>query len=142
MSFKQITIMGYVGKDPEIKTLSNGARVARFSVATGEKFKSKGVMTDKTTWFDLDAWQQAETGLVTNFVQPYVKKGTQVLVQGSPEIEEYEKDGVKRKAFKIRLGGPGSTIRLCGSAKDKGDAHEAPASTGAPAADLGDDIPF
>ena len=81
-------------------------------------------------------------GLVTNFVQPYVKKGTQVLVQGSPEIEEYEKDGVKRKAFKIRLGGPGSTIRLCGSAKDKGDAHEAPASTGAPAADLGDDIPF
>ena len=143
MSFKQITIMGFVGKDPEIKTLASGARVASFSVAVGEKYKDKaGNQQEKTTWFRVDAWQQQATGIVTSLVQPHIKKGQQIFVQGTPEIEEFEKDGVKKQAFKIRLGGPGSTIRLCGSAKDKGDAHEAPASTAAPAADLGDDIPF
>ena len=142
-AFKQITIMGNIGKDPEIRKIDGGAIVGSFSVAVSEKFKTKsGEQKEKTTWFRCDAWQQTDKGIVTSLIQPYVKKGQSVFVQGSPEIEEYEKDGVKKQSFKIRLGGPGSTLRLCGGTK--GDAHEggiaAPAANGTPVS--GDDIPF
>lgn len=141
-SFRQITIMGNVGKDPETRKLDGGAQVGSFSVAVSEKFKNKkGEQQEKTTWFRVDAWQQTEHGLVTSLIMPYIKKGQSVFVQGTPEIEEYEKDGMKKQSFKIRLGGPGSTLRLNGS--PKGSTASIEGSPSAPPAVAGeDDIPF
>jgi single-strand DNA-binding protein len=142
-SFRQITIMGNVGKDPEVRKLDGGAQVGSFSVAVSEKFKKKdGSQQEKTTWFRCDAWQQTENGLVTSLIMPYIKKGQSVFVQGTPEIEEYEKDGVKKQSFKIRLGGPGSTLRLNGSPKGA-SAGGVEGSPSAPAAVANEeDIPF
>ncbi len=146
MSFKQITIMGNLGKDPEIRTVGN-ATVGSFSVAVSEKFKNKeGEQVDKTTWFRVDAWQQGEKGLVSALIKPYLKKGQSVLIQGSPEIETFTKDGVEKQAFKIRLGGPGSTLRLCGGKREGGsNGNDAGGSANAGASapgSLDDDIPF
>lgn len=122
-SFRQITVMGNVGKDPVIRKLESGATVASLSVAVSEKFTTKGEKREKTTWFDIDIWQTGDTGIITSLVGPHIRKGQSLLVQGTPEIQEYEKDGVKRRSFRIRVGGPGSTVRLCGSPKN-GDAKE------------------
>ena len=149
MSFRQITIMGNVGKDPEIKKLESGAQIGLFSVAVGEKYKDRnGKDQEKTSWFNVTAWQQKEGGLVSSVISKYVRKGQQVFVQGVPEIEEYEKDGGKRYAFKIRLGGPGSTIRLLGSPKGSsenktnGEAAQEQSPAGSQSYDPDDQIPF
>jgi single-strand DNA-binding protein len=146
MAFAQISIIGNIGKDPEIKRLDSGATVGSFSVAVSEKFKKRdGSQSEKTTWFSVDVWQQGENGLVSSVVQPWCKKGGSVFVQGVPTIDEYTKNDVKMKSFKIRLGGPGSTLRLLGG---RGDAKAAETSGAAntpatePGATLDDDIPF
>lgn len=150
MSFRQITIMGHVGKDPEIRSVANGAQVGSFSVAVSEKFRGRdGEQRDKTTWFQVAAWQNGDNGIVSSVIGKYVRKGQQVLIQGVPEIEEYEKDGQKRYAFKVRLGGPGSTLRLCGTPKAGSDDRQqsssqssAPPSSGPSSDPFDDEIPF
>ena len=141
MAFAQISIIGNLGKDPEFKTLDSGAQLASFSVAVTEKFKKRdGSQQEKTTWFRVDAWQQGPSGLVSGVIQPYLKRGQMVFLQGAPTIDEYEKDGVKKQSFKIRLGGPGSVLQMMGGAKGDTKSDSAPASH-APQT-LDDDIPF
>jgi single-strand DNA-binding protein len=142
MSFRKITLLGNVGKDPEIKTLSSGAIVASFGIAVTDKWRDKdGAQKEKTTWFNCSVWQQGDSGLVKSVVQPYVKKGSMLFIDGTPEIQEYEKDGQKMRAFNVRIGGPGTTLRLCGQPGGKnGGSSEASAPAGAP--DNNDDIPF
>jgi single-strand DNA-binding protein len=145
MSYRSIQILGNVGKDPVIRRLDNGSTVANFSVATTDKFRDKaGTTQEKTHWFNVSVWQQGDSGLVSSVIQKYVGKGAQLFINGLPEIQEYEKDGVKQRSFNIRVGGPGSTIRLCGG-KSKEGGDSAPANgSGAPGAlpDLNDDVPF
>jgi single-strand DNA-binding protein len=141
MSFRQITLLGNVGKDPLIKTLPSGATVASFSIAVSESYfdKKSNEKKETTNWFNCSVWQSGDTGLVTSVVKPYVTKGTMLFVTGLPEIQEYEKDNVKQRAFNVRLGGPGSTLRLCGG---KGNGGQKPAAVEVmPAAD-DDSIPF
>ena len=76
----QVTLVGRVGKDPEIRYTTSNKAVAMFSIATNELGK------DKTTWHNVKAWEkQAE------LCEQYVKKGDLLFVQG--RIEYTEKDG-------------------------------------------------
>ena len=141
MSFRKITLLGNVGKDPEIRTVGD-SQVASFGVAVTDKWTDKsGERKEKTTWFNISVWQSGANGLVKSVVQPYVKKGSMVFIDGTPEIQEYEKDGVKQRSFNVRVGGPGSTLRLCGQPNGNGGAKPAAAADPAPA-DNNDDIPF
>lgn len=140
MSFRKITLLGNVGKDPEIRTVGE-SQVASFGVAVTDKWTDKsGEKKEKTTWFNISVWQSGANGLVKSVVQPYVKKGSMVFIDGTPEIQEYEKDGHKQRAFNVRVGGPGSTLRLCGQPNGNGKGSSSPADP-APA-DNNDDIPF
>jgi single-strand DNA-binding protein len=149
MSFRKITILGNVGQAPEIKKLPSGVIVANFSIATNDNYMSKGEKVQKTTWFRVDAFQKAERGLVTDVIQKYVGAGQMLMIEGSPEIDEYEKGGVKQRAFKIRIGHPGSSLQLCGTAKGahpSGGETSGPATTdtseSAPSSGDDDEIPF
>lgn len=76
----QVTLLGRVGKDPEIRYTTSNKAVAMFSIATNELGK------DTTTWHNVKAWEkQAE------LCEQYVKKGDLLFVQG--RIEYTEKDG-------------------------------------------------
>ena len=143
MSFRQITLLGNVGKDPDIKTLSNGATVASFGIAVTDKWRDKaGQQQEKTTWFNCSVWQTGDSGLVNSVVKPYVKKGSMLFISGTPEIQEYEKDGVKQRAFNVRIGGPGSTLRLCGQPGGKNGNGGSASHEEAGMPDNSDDIPF
>ena len=137
MNIAQITVSGNVGADPEIRTV-NDTKVANLSVAVNEGYTNKqGEKVEKTHWYRLEAWDGSNgKGLVSSVIEPYVKKGITVFAQGFPIIEEYEKDGVTHRSFKVKLAGAGSTFRLAGKASAEGGS--APASKN----DADDDIPF
>lgn len=148
MNIAQITVSGNIGQQPEIKDVGNG-KVANFSVAVNDSYKDKaGNKVEKTQWFDVEAWDStAGKGLVSNVIEPYCSSGTTVYMQGSPLIEQWtDKDGIKRKGFKIKLAGAGSTFRLIGN-KDGNSNPSAPKAsndTGSEKVDVKDDdeIPF
>lgn len=80
--YQQITIIGNVGRDPELRYLQNGVAVCDFSVAVNKRFTtSGGEQRDETTWFRVTCWRQlAET------VKQYLTRGRQVMVVGEVKM--------------------------------------------------------
>lgn len=85
MSFNKITIVGYLGRDPELKHTPQGNAVCKFSIATTERRKNaQGEPEETTTWFRVTVWgRQAE------LANEYLSKGRQVYVEGRLRLEEY-----------------------------------------------------
>lgn len=138
-SLNQVTLIGNVGRDPEIKTLPSGDLVANFSLATSEKWNGKdGEKQERTEWHRVDAF-----GKLAEVIQNYVTKGSKLFVQGQLVYDEWtDKDGNKRTAAKVKLGF-GSKLVLLGSPSDGGNAKRSrPKPEGSNAAASDDDIPF
>ncbi len=107
----KVILIGYVGKNPECKTLQSGAEVASFSLATTEKWTSNGEKKEETSWHNIVFWgKQAE------LCKKYVFKGSKIMVEGRIKYEVYEKDGEKKYATKIT----GERIEFL-SKKEQGD---------------------
>src|SRR4028119_1653359 len=94
----KLLAIGHLGKDCITNTV-NGKTVMNFSVAHTEKFKdSQGVQKDRTTWVECAYWSD-RTGIA-----PYLKKGTQVYVEGNPELKTYPKnDGSTGASLNLRV---------------------------------------
>lgn len=111
----QVTLIGRLGKDPEIRSLNNGDKVANFSIATSEQWKTKdGEKKEKTEWHNVVVW-----GNLVKVVEQYVHKGDKIMVQGKLTTEKYEKDGIDRYATKIVLTGYDAKLLLLGSKSDR-----------------------
>jgi single-strand DNA-binding protein len=97
-SFNKIIIVGYLGRDPEIRYTPQGTAVCNFTVATTEKRKDRaGEPQDVTTWFRISAW--GRQGEVAN---QYLSKGKQVYLEGRLRQEEYtDRDGNKRTSLEV-----------------------------------------
>lgn len=126
-SFNKIIIVGYLGRDPELRYTPQGTPVCDFSIATTERRKDKsGEFQDHTTWFRVSLFgRQAEVA------SQYLSKGRQVYVEGSLTQREYtDKEGNARTSLDVR----GSDLQFIGTA---GDGEHAPAArataTSAPA---------
>lgn len=100
MSVNKIILIGNCGKDPEIKNLSNGSKVATFTMATSETYKDKqGNKVVDTEWHDIEVW-----GVLAGVVENYVKKGTQLFIEGKIKTDTWEgKDGTKQYRKKVRV---------------------------------------
>lgn len=93
----KVILVGYLGKDPELKTIGNDQRVANFSVATSEKWKDKqGNAQEKTEWHRIVAW-----GKLAEVCGQYLAKGKQVYIEGKLQTRQYEKDGSTRYSTEI-----------------------------------------
>ncbi len=128
-SFNKIVIVGYLGRDPEIRYTPQGTAVCNFSIATTEKRKDNtGEAQDITTWFKVSVWgRQAEVA------NQYLAKGRQVYVEGRLRQEEYtDRDGNKRQSLVVNA----SDIQFL---TPKGEAGAAGAQTGH-AHEQGDDL--
>jgi single-strand DNA-binding protein len=91
-------LVGHLGKDPEVRTLENGVKVARFSVATTESYKDKntGQRVDNTEWHNVTVWR----GLA-DVAENYLKKGAQVYVEGKIQTRSYEQEGITKYSTDI-----------------------------------------
>lgn len=96
MSINKVTLIGLVGKDPEVRE-TNNAKVATFTLATSERYKDKnGEYQTNTEWHNLVCWRNAE------FVEKYITKGAQVYVEGKLRTRSWENDkGEKRYVTEI-----------------------------------------
>ncbi len=89
----RVTLIGRLGKDPEVRRLESGAAVAKFSLATSESYKDKeGNKVETTEWHNIVVWRtQAE------IAEKFLKKGMLVYVEGKLTYREYtDKDNVKK----------------------------------------------
>jgi single-strand DNA-binding protein len=134
--FQQITLIGNLGNDPEMRYAPSGDAVTSFSLAVSRKWKdSSGEAKEKTVWFRISVWgNQAEP------CSQYLAKGRQVMVLG--EIEEprvfTDKSGTARAALEVKA----QQVKFLGQ---KGDSAAQPATatqTSHPTPDNKEDIPF
>ena len=94
----RVTLIGNTGRDPEIRTLDNGAKVAKFSIATDEGYKdNSGNWVDRTEWHEVVAWR----GLAER-AERSLKKGMLVYVEGKLSTRKWQdKDGNDRYRTEI-----------------------------------------
>ncbi len=115
-SLNKAMLIGNTGNDPEIRTISNGGRVAQFSVATSRRWNDRnGQPQEKTEWHRVVAWDKPFN--LVDVVERYLKKGDRVYVEGEIEYRQYQdKDGVTKYSTEIRA----RDIVLLGGKNDGG----------------------
>jgi single-strand DNA-binding protein len=105
-SVNKVTLIGNLGNEPEVRTTSNGSKVATFSLATSRSWNSPGgEKQEKTEWHRCVAWNGKTTGMgLADIVEKYCRKGERVFVEGSIEYGQYkDKEGQTRYTTEIRV---------------------------------------
>ena len=94
----KVQLIGNVGSNPEVKTLENEKKLAKFSLATNESYtNSKGEKVQQTTWHNLVAY-----GPIVNVIEKHVEKGKQLAVEGKLNYRDYQdKDGQQKSITEI-----------------------------------------
>ena len=160
-SVNKVIIVGNLGKDPEMRSFPNGDQIANVTIATTDRWKDKtsGEMKEATEWHRVSF-----NGRLAEIVGQYLKKGSQVYVEGSLRTRKWtDKEGVDKYTTEIRADQMqmlGSRQGMGGAGASDGDdgggysAPRAPAARPAPVAkaapakaasgidDMDDDIPF
>lgn len=96
----RVQLIGNLGNAPEVKTVSTGKKMARFSVATNENYRNaKGEKITETQWHNLVAW-----GKVAEIAEKYLTKGKEVVVEGKLITRNYnDKEGNKKFITEIEV---------------------------------------
>jgi single-strand DNA-binding protein len=166
-SVNKVIIVGNLGKDPEVRSFPSGDRVANATIATTDKWKDKqsNEMREATEWHRV-----VFNGRLAEIVEQYLRKGSQVYVEGSLRTRKWtDKDGVDKYTTEIRAdqmqmlgsrqgqGGPSGDDDGGSGGQSGGYSRPAPASRPAAQAprqapapaksasgfdDMDDDIPF
>ena len=95
----KVILVGNVGKDPEIRATQGGMQIASFTLATTDRAKGQdGQWTDKTEWHNLVAFQRT-----AEIVRDYVKKGSQVYVEGKIQTRSWDDKESGQKKYKTEI---------------------------------------
>ena len=138
-SVNKVTILGTLGRDPQITSFPSGDRIAEFSIATNERWTSKdGEKKEKTEWHKVVIRNDALIKVAEN----YLKKGQQVYIEGQLQTREWtNKDGVKNHVTEVVVGKFKGELVLIGS-KDRDARPSQESIKRSFADDLEDSIPF
>ena len=152
-SVNKVILIGNLGKDPEVKYTPSGTAVAKFSLATNERYKDKaGEWQDRTEWHNIVAWQR-----LAEIAGEYLKKGRSVYIEGRLQTHSWEDKQSGQKKYMTEViandlvllggrgeGGEGGGGRGRPAAAAAGtEAPSAPPENPAQGAEITDeDIPF
>jgi len=122
----KVILVGTCGQDPEVRYLPNGNAVTNLSLATSEQWTDKqtGQKVEKTEWHRVSMF-----GKVAEIAGEYLRKGSQVYIEGKLQTREWEKDGIKRYTTEIVVDMQG-TMQLLGGKPQ--DGAQPPASQAKP----------
>lgn len=89
----RVQLIGHLGASPEVKSLDNGNKIAKFAIATSEFYTNKkGEKVTETQWHNIVIW-----GKLANIAERYLEKGSQVVIDGKLTTRNYtDKEGVKK----------------------------------------------
>ena len=149
MSVNKVILIGRLGKDPEIRAMENGRKVARFPVATDDSYKDReGNKVERTDWHNVVFW-----GPQAEICERFLNKGKLVYIEGKLKTRSYEQDGVTKYTTEVL----GVQMTMLGSRSEDGGqmgggmaaapaqttaATATPVSNAAPAMEDVDDLPF
>jgi single-strand DNA-binding protein len=140
----KVMLIGRLGKDPEVRSMQSGAKVCSFSVATSNRWKDKntGEAKSETEWHKVVIFNES---LVT-VAEKYLKKGSQVYIEGALKTRKWEKDGVDHYSTEVVLQKFNGQLSMLGKADGQENAARAAddshSSGGSTIDDMEDDIPF
>jgi len=103
-SLNKVMLIGNLGADPEVRSTSNGSRVATLSLATSRQWTTQGgEKQEKTEWHRCVVWNSRQSGLA-DVVEKYLKKGDRVYVEGRIEYRNWkDKEGQTRYTTEINV---------------------------------------
>ena len=113
-SVNKVILLGNLGRDPEIRSMQSGSKMATFSMATSKRWKDKNTQEqrDKTSWHNIVVFGD---GLV-DIVEKYVKKGSKIYVEGELQTRKWQdQDGNDRYSTEVVLQGYSSNLTLLDS---------------------------
>lgn len=147
-SLNKVTLIGNVGRDPEVRTTQGGKKVVTFTLATSESWKDKstGAMQERTEWHRIVIFNQA----LADICEKYLRKGAKVYVEATLHTRKWvDQGGIERYTTEVVLQ-PYYGVLMMLDKKTGGESFSAPMSGGQPGADqpsyniqeLDDEIPF
>ena len=113
-SVNKVILLGNLGRDPEIRSMQSGSKMASFSIATSKRWRDKNTQEqkEKTSWHNIVVFGD---GLV-NIVENYVKKGSKIYVEGELQTRKWaDQDGNDRYTTEVILQGYNSNLTLLDS---------------------------
>jgi len=111
LNMNRVTLLGYAGRDPEVRTLNNGNKAASFPLATTERWKDRdGQPAENTEWHRVVAY-----GAAADAAERLLRKGAAALVEGRLAMREYrDRDGNDRIVTEIVVAGPHGVLNVLG----------------------------
>lgn len=142
-SINKVTLIGNVGRDPEIRTTQDGKEIASITLATSESWKDRlsGEKKERTEWHRIVVFAE---GLV-NIIKNYIKKGSKLYIEGSLQTRKWvDNTGVERYTTEIVLQNYNSVLLMLDSSnKNMGDSNNSDSfSNNFSAEEIDDEIPF
>jgi single-strand DNA-binding protein len=147
-SVNKVTLLGNLGKDPEVRATNSGGKIVNLTVATSEKWKDKstGERKEKAEWHKVVIFNDGLAGVA----ERYLRKGSKVYLEGALQTRKWtDKEGQERYSTEVVLTQYGGQLVLIDGAKsgnDGGDqgGYSEPARSNRPAPrdEIDDDIPF
>lgn len=146
-SVNKVILVGNLGRDPEIRTMQNGDKVANLSLATSESWrdKSSGERKERTEWHRITIFNE---GLV-KVCESYLSKGSTIYVEGQLQTRKWtDQQGVEKYATEVVLKPFNGVLTMLGGGNRSGDGErrDTPSTNQSQGHsegyDLNDDIPF
>jgi len=98
-SVNKVILIGRLGKDPEIRSTPQGTTVAKFTIATDERFTDRnGEKQERTEWHNITAWSK-----LAEICGQYLKKGKLVYIEGSLRTDSWEDKDTKQKRYRTEI---------------------------------------
>jgi len=150
-SLNKVTLIGNLGRDPEIRSTQDGREIANLTVATSDSWKDKstGERKEKTEWHRIVIFNEN----LVRIVKEYLHKGSKIYVEGQLQTRKWvDQSGVEKYTTEVVLQGFGGTLLMLdnrgagqGGQNDnynQGQPARAAAGQSASSAPLDDEIPF
>lgn len=131
-SLNKVILIGNLGADPEVRSTTNGGRVATLSIATSRRWKGpSGENQEKTEWHRVVLWN-TKFATLADIAERYCKKGDKIYVEGSIEYRSWQdREGQTKYTTEINAR---ELILLSGKGEGGGDMGSAPSRAPASAA--------
>ena len=150
-SVNKVTLLGNVGKDPEVRHTQDGKAIVNLSIATSESWRDKasGERKEKTEWHRVVIFNEG----LAKVAEAYLKKGSSVYIEGQLQTRKWtDKDGAEKYSTEIvlqqyrgelvLLGGKDPTVKDTADRPSTAGEYKEAVKRNFPDADLSDDLPF
>lgn len=135
-SLNRVTLIGNLGRAPEVRNTQSGKRIANLNIACTEKWKQDGQEREHTEWIRCVIMNDGLAGVAERFL----RKGSRLFVEGKFQTRKWtDQSGSEKYTTEVVIGFDGKLIMLDGP-REQGDSGQSYGGSGP--ADMSDDIPF